>query len=124
MGTALIFYIENPRLKGHGITIPLRGEKTNLHSFVLDVSVDIELIMNTVIIAQVWHLRRGHPDERTLEFMQWHDGNGIPFNETFVDYDVSPWETSSIGLPQEGRYQGAFPACVRRFGGAIYSSST
>lgn len=39
-GTASIFYIENPRLEGHGIIIPLHVGENNPYSFVLDFSAD------------------------------------------------------------------------------------
>ena len=73
-GIASIFDMENPRLEGHGITIPLRIGDNNLYSFVLDLSADgygaTELAMNAVANAELWHRRLGHLNKRTLGFMQ------------------------------------------------------
>ena len=44
--------------------------------------------MNKVSNAQTWHRRLGYLDTRSLELMQRHDGNGINFDGTIVDYDV------------------------------------
>ena len=91
-GIASIFDIENPRLEGHGITIPLRIGDNNLYSFVLDLSADgygaTELAMNAVANAELWHRRLGHLNKRTLDFMQRRDGNGITFDGTLADCDV------------------------------------
>ena len=91
-GIASIFDIENPRLEGHGITIPLRIGDNNIYSFVLDLSADgygaTELAMNAVANAELWHRRLGHLNKRTLDFMQRRDGNGITFDGTLADCDV------------------------------------
>ena len=67
-GIVSIFDRENPRLETFGVTLPLRGEKDNLYSFVLDLSADAygatELAMNAVSNAQFWHRRLGHLNRR------------------------------------------------------------
>ena len=91
-GIASIFYIENPRLEGHGITIPLCIGDNNLYSFVLALSADgydaTELAMNAVANARLWHRRLSHLNIMTPEFMQRCDDNGITFNGTLADCDV------------------------------------
>ena len=44
--------------------------------------------MNAVSSAQLWHRRLGHLNRRSLELMQWHDGNAITFASTIADCDV------------------------------------
>ena len=56
-GIASTFYIENPRLEGHNITIPLRIRRNDIYSFVLDLSADgygaTELVINAAANAQL-----------------------------------------------------------------------
>ena len=70
-GVASIFNIENLHLVGHGITIPLRIERNELYSFVLDLSADTcratKLAMNPVANTQLWPGRLGRLNKRTLE---------------------------------------------------------
>ena len=91
-GTVSIFDRKNPRLEAFGVTLPLRGEKDDLYSFALDLSADAygatELAVNAVSNAQLWHRRLGHPNKRSLELMQRHDGNGVTFDGTIADCDV------------------------------------
>ena len=58
----------------------------------LDSSADgygaIELAMNTVANAQLWHRRPGHFNKKSLEFMQWRDCNGITFDGILADCGV------------------------------------
>ena len=83
---------ENSRLETFGVSLPLRGKQDDLCSFVLDLSVDaygaIELAMNAVSNAQLWHRRLGHLNRRSLELVQRHDGKGITFDGTIADCDV------------------------------------
>ena len=91
-GIISIFDHENPRLEAFGVTLPLRGEKDNLYSFVLDLSADAydttELAMNAASNVQLWLWQLGHLNRRSLELMQRHDGNGITFHGTIADCDV------------------------------------
>ena len=95
-----IFHRENPRLEAFGVTLPLRGEQDDLYSFVLDLGADVyaatELATNAVSNAQLWHRRLGHLKRRSLKLMQRHDGNGIIFDGTIEDCDVS-----SVGNRQQ-----------------------
>ena len=59
-----IFDLENPRLEGINVTVPLRSKSDDLYLFVLDLIAGRystkELAMNTVANAQVWHQRLGN----------------------------------------------------------------
>ena len=55
-----------------------------------------ELAMNAMSNAQLWHLRLGPLNRRSLELMQRHDGNGIIFDGTIADCDVC-----AVGKGQE-----------------------
>ena len=83
---------ENPRLEAFGVSLPLRGKQDDSYSFMLDLRADayssIELAMNAVSNAQLWHRRLGHLNRRSLELIQRHDGNGITFDGTIPDCDV------------------------------------
>ena len=104
-----IFDRENPRLEAFGVTLPLRGEQYNLYSFVLDLSADaygtIELAMNGMYNAQLWHRRLGHLNRRSLELMQRHDGNSITFDGTIADYDVcAVGEDQQLAHPKSAQH--------------------
>ena len=82
-GIATIFDYENPRLEGFNVTVPLRSESCDLHSFVLDLSADRygakELAINAVANAQVLYRRLGHLPAQSLDILRKRDGTGIIF---------------------------------------------
>ena len=107
-----IFDRENPRLEAFGVNLPLCGEQDNLHLFVLGLSADAygatELAMNAVFNAQLWHRRLGHPNRRSLELTQRHDGNGITFDGTIIaDYDVcAVGKGQQLAHPKKAQHAG------------------
>ena len=79
-GIATIFDYESPRLEGFNATVPLRSERGDLYSFVLDLSAHRygakKLAMNAVTNAQVWRRRLGHLS-RTATFAPWGELNSL-----------------------------------------------
>ena len=131
-GIVSIFDRENPRLEAFGVTLLLRGEQDDLFSFVLDLIADAyratELAMNAVFNAQLWHLRLGPLNGRSLELMQRYDGNGIIFDGTIADCDVcavgifdgtiADCDVCAVGKGQEL----AYPKNVQHAGIPVLSS--
>ena len=107
----LHFRPREPSARGLGVTLPLRGEKDDLYLFVLDLSVNAygttELAMNAVSNADLWQRRLGHLNRRSLELMQRHDGNGITFDDTIVDYDVcAVGKGRQLAYPKKAQHAG------------------
>ena len=110
-GIVSIFDRENPRVEAFDVTLPLRGKQDDLYSFALDLSADAygatELAMNAVSNAQFWHRRLGHLYRRSLELIQWHDGNGITFDGTIVDCDVcAVGKSQQLAHPKKAQHDG------------------
>ena len=138
-GIVSLFNRENHRLEAFGVILPLRGEQDDLYYFVLDVSVytygAIELAMNAVSNAQLWHRRLGHLNRRSLELMQRHDGNCVTFDGTIANCDVCavgkgqqlahPKKTQHAGITRPfqlcyGDFMGPFT--LEAYGGFKYVS--
>ena len=78
-----IFDSENSRIKGVNITVPLRSERSDLYSFMLDLTADRygakEQAMKAVANAQVGHRWLGPLHAQSLDILRKRDDTGITF---------------------------------------------
>ena len=110
-GIIFIFDCENPQLEAFGVALPLRGEQDYLYSFVPDLSADAygatKLAMNAVSNAHLWHRRLDHLKRKSLELMQWHNGNGITFDGTIADCNVcAVGKGQQLAHPKKAQHAG------------------
>ena len=97
------FDVNKPWLEAGDITVPLRGENSDL-SFKLNLSADgyagKELVINAVTNAQVWHRRLDHLNKRRPGRMHRKSGHGVAF-DGFTAERLRGGETPPAGSPQE-----------------------
>ena len=91
-GIVAIFDYGNSGLKEFNVTMPVRSERGDLYSFVLDVNADgydiKDIAIDTVEKAQVWHRRLGHLHVQSLDILRKRDDTSITFERAVSDCNV------------------------------------
>ena len=93
-GVVSIFDKHNPRLEADNFALPLQEFEDDPYFFSLDLvsgSSAPKLAIQAAANATLWHRRMGPLNRKRLDLLKKVNNNGVGFDGTVPDCDVSPW---------------------------------